>query len=191
MVAAMVTSCLDNRYQVGLSSMCGLLGLWLEACASPGAASDQPGVQDGITTNFEDEMHCLVKCSHSAKLWHWLLTFLRNPLPWTTSLTDMNPFFGMPLNMYGQIQQAHRHIWKLFHAETLRIIWYSRCRKRYDNEMVNIQALKNIVLHRVQSTLSIYEAAHYANIQYLQMWHSIFSTSSRNRNGRLRLNLSS
>jgi hypothetical protein len=50
MVAAMVTSCLDNRYQVGLSSMCGLLGLWLEACASPGAASDQPGVQDGITT---------------------------------------------------------------------------------------------------------------------------------------------
>jgi hypothetical protein len=61
MVAAMVTSCLDNRYQVGLSSMCGLLGLSLEACASPGAASDKPGVQDGITTKDTDTQHWTVE----------------------------------------------------------------------------------------------------------------------------------
>jgi hypothetical protein len=75
-------------------------------------------------------MHCIVICVHAAKLWQWLLSLLRSPLPWTATGTDHDMLFGLPLNMHANILDSYLQIWKSFHAETLRVIWFSRCQKK-------------------------------------------------------------
>jgi hypothetical protein len=55
-------------------------------------------------------MHCIIKCVHATKLWQWLLSLLRSPLPWTAAITDHDLLFGLPLNMHANIIDSHLQI---------------------------------------------------------------------------------
>jgi hypothetical protein len=61
-------------------------------------------------------------------------------------ISDIDLLFGLPLNMHAKILDSQLHVWKLFHAEILRTIWFSRCQKKSKNEIIHIQALKGIIV---------------------------------------------
>jgi hypothetical protein len=75
-------------------------------------------------------------------------------LPNMSMLCTHERLFGYS-NLF--VQNPDGQIWKIFHAETMRVIWYSRCRMLYDKEDMPLEQLKGIIRHRVQRSFSIYE----------------------------------
>jgi hypothetical protein len=73
-------------------------------------------------------------------------------------------------------------------AETIRTIWYSRCRKLFDDENIHLEAIKGIIKHRTQIAFSIYEANSTSRSSSLDIWKHAF-VNSEVKNGRVRLNI--
>jgi hypothetical protein len=130
-------------------------------------------------------MHCFVNCAQSQSLWLWLLKLLSPGIQWVSTLSDAELLFG-----FTERHNTDKHviIWKLFHAETIRVIWYSRCRKHFDNEILHIEALKALIKNRCQVAFSIYEADPHTKKDSLIVWRNAF-TDSTMKNGRIRLNV--
>lgn len=105
---------------------------------------------------YEDELHCFVKCIRLQAIWNYIIAFLSRSIQWLQTITDADLLLGY---IHGHCTDANIHIWKIFHAEAIRAIWYSRCRKLYDNEDMHIEAIKGSIRYRVQTTFSIYEAS--------------------------------
>lgn len=59
--------------------------------------------------------------------------------------------------LHSSISRLHPflHVWKVFHAKTIRNIRFARCRKKYGNEDLHIEMMKATLRNRVQSTNSI------------------------------------
>jgi hypothetical protein len=85
-------------------------------------------------------MHCFVKFQRLDRLWEWISNVLHTSCPWIKDLTEAKLLFG-----YSELHadDKHQKIWKLFHAKLIRVIWYSRCRKVFEDEVFHIQALQN------------------------------------------------
>jgi hypothetical protein len=126
-----------------------------------------------------------VKCIRVLPLWEWIKRVLLRACPWLSLFTEIDLLFGYPL-------QATRpkkllQVWRVFHAEAVRIIWYSRCRKVFDNEEMCIEELKGRISYRVQSTFSIYEASSCKN-KKIDEWKHAFPDGINNK-GRFRVNI--
>jgi hypothetical protein len=139
--------------------------------------------------NYENEMHCFVQCAKVQPLWQYVKQLLNNFLPWVTGVTglsDAQLLFGYVEN---HASDKYIRIWKVFHAESIRVIWYSRCRKFHDNEDTHIQALKSTVRHREKAAFSIYEASNAEERgSQIQVWNAAFPASTI-KNGRTNLNI--
>lgn len=110
-----------------------------------------------ICNELEDELHCFVMCGRVKSLWDWLWHLLKYACPWIHKLTTTECLFGFrfDISRLGKYLQ----VWKVLHAETIRLIWYSRCRLTFDNEMIDVMALKGSIRYRTQKAFSIYEAS--------------------------------
>lgn len=136
----------------------------------------------------EDEMHCIVSCNHASNLWTWIRGTLSPHISWVSSLSDMELLFGFPLE-HNIRDTDELHIWKIFHAETVRVIWFSRCRKLFDDEDIQLTALKSIISHRIQMTYTLIEGSASSNSSLIsQNWKRHFPLSTV-KNGRLRLQI--
>jgi hypothetical protein len=134
---------------------------------------------------LEDELHCFVKCNRVLILWEWIKRALLHACPWLSSFTDIDLLFGYPLQT--SCPKNSLQIWRVFHAETIRIIWYSRCRKVFDDEEMSIEEMKARISYRVQSTFSIHEASS-CKKKKLHEWKHAFPKGIHNK-GRFRLNI--
>jgi hypothetical protein len=47
-------------------------------------------------------------------------------------------------------------VWKVFHAEMIRCIWASRCRKVFDDKDSHFLEIKSQIIARVEYTMTIY-----------------------------------
>jgi hypothetical protein len=124
----------------------------------------------------------MVTCKHANDIWKRRLDTLSLSLPWTPKLSNLELLFGY--SFYLSVCKYELQIWKLFHAETIRMIWYTRCKKMYENEIINEQVIKATIVHRVQSALSIYEASSRADPLQVHAWKASFP-SGATKNGRL------
>ena len=134
---------------------------------------------------LEDEMHCFVRCGRLAALWAWIKIVLCHGCPWLSSFTEIDLLFGYPLQTC--CPKSALQIWRVFHAETIRIIWYSRCRKLFDDEAMCIEEMKGRISARVQSTFSILEASSRGR-KKADEWKHAFPNGVNNK-GRFRLNI--
>jgi hypothetical protein len=106
---------------------------------------------------------------------------------WISALSDKEKLFGY---VHSQRSNPLLHVWKIVHAETIRLIWYSRCRKLYDNEVMHYEELKGRVNFRNQSTVSTLEASEFkGKVSQLRLWK--LALPHEVKNGRLKLNLPS
>jgi hypothetical protein len=104
--------------------------------------------------NLENELHCFVYCARLQSLWDWVLTCMAPLYPWIHTLSSTDRLFGFA---HSHHLDSNIQVWKLFHAEFIRLIWYSRCRKLFDNELIDDEAIKGMLRSRVQQAVSIHE----------------------------------
>jgi hypothetical protein len=115
----------------------------------------------------------------------WIVDVLNSSCPWIKELTEAELLLGYS---ESHANDKHLKIWKLFHAELIRVIWYSRCRKFFDDETLHIQALKGTIVYRCQTAFSIFEADPRTSKPSLAVWKKAFANSTT-KNGRIRLNI--
>jgi hypothetical protein len=140
--------------------------------------------------NLEDELHCFVYCIGLQSLWEWVLTCMAPLYPWIRTLSSTRRLFGFANSHY---LDSNIQVWKLFHAEFIRLIWYSRCRKLFDNELIDDEAIKGMLRSRVQQAVSIHElylkSTSKANLSiYRRLWTTAFPNASI-AHGRLKLGI--
>jgi hypothetical protein len=100
----------------------------------------------------ETEIHLFVSCTRVSQLWAWLDACLLTPFyyPQISSLTQWKQLIGFNSQMSPQTIK----VWKLFHAETIRSIWASRCRKVFDNKDSHCLKLRVQIVARVEYALN-------------------------------------
>lgn len=101
----------------------------------------------------EDEFHLFLYCPRIAELWSWLQNVVLrhyNNLQ-LTSLTDWEKLIGFNTRMHKTTVQ----VWKVFHAETIRSIWASRCKLVFDGELEGFEELRAQILSRVEYAMTI------------------------------------
>jgi hypothetical protein len=95
--------------------------------------------------------------------------------------------------VHSHSSSASIAVWKLAHAEFIRTIWYTRCRKYYDNKDFDVEATKSMIRSRIQTSYHIYEAwLNMSNtmkcMQIQALWKQAFPASLL-KNGRLKLSI--
>jgi hypothetical protein len=70
-------------------------------------------------------MRCFVECDRFTPLWHWLSITMSNVCPWVLNIKDVKKLFGFSIHCLHN--DSNVQIWKVLHAETIRVIWYFRC----------------------------------------------------------------
>jgi hypothetical protein len=136
---------------------------------------------------MEDELHCFVMCGRVKPLWDWLWHLLKYACPWIHKPTETECLFGFRFD--ASKLGKYLQVWKILHAETIRSVWYSRCRLTFDNEKIDAMALKGSIRYRSQKIFSTYEASSQKENAQLLIWKSAFPNSVVVR-GRIRLNIS-
>jgi hypothetical protein len=136
---------------------------------------------------LENEMHCFVRCDRLTPVWRWLFCTISNVCPWVLNITDEEKLFGYSIHCLHN--DLNVQIWKVLHAETIRVIWYSRCSKVFDRESLGIEAMKGMIRYRVQSTYSIYAASPKASRAQIQAWLNAFPCSPPQALGRSKLHI--
>jgi hypothetical protein len=138
---------------------------------------------------LEDELHCFVHCIRLRLLWSWLIACF-DSFGWVKHLGNAERLLGY---VHSHSSSASMVVWKLAHADFIRIIWYTRCRKYHDNEDFDLEAIKSMIRNRIQTSYHIYEA--WLNMrnatkcaQLRALWRQAFPTSSL-KNGRLKLSI--
>jgi hypothetical protein len=103
----------------------------------------------------ETEIHLFVSCTRVSRLWAWLDACLLTPFyfPQIASLTQWEKLIGFNTQMSPHCQTIQ--VWKLFHAETIRSIWASRCRKVFDNKDSHCLELRAQIVARVEYALNV------------------------------------
>jgi hypothetical protein len=147
--------------------------------SGPNAATSCP-----FCSIYEDEMHCFIICKRLESLWKYVKTMLIPTCRWISALSDKEQLFGY---VHSQRSNPLFHVWKIVHAETIRLTWYSRCRKLYVNEVMHYEELKGRVNFRIQSTLEASEFK--GKVSQLRFWK--LALPHEVKNGRLKLNFPS
>jgi hypothetical protein len=93
-------------------------------------------------------------CSGVSQLWAWLDSYLIIPhfSRCSDRLTPWEKLIGFNTKMMPSTIQ----VWRVFHAEMIRCIWASRCRKVFDNKDFYFFEIKSQIIARVEYTLIIY-----------------------------------
>jgi hypothetical protein len=101
----------------------------------------------------ETEIHLFVSCTRVSQLWTWLDACLLTPFYYSqfSSLTQWEKLVGFNT----QMSPLTIKVWKLFHAETIRSIWASRCRKVFDNKESHCLQLRAQIVARVEYALNV------------------------------------
>jgi hypothetical protein len=138
---------------------------------------------------LEDELHCFVHCIRLRPLWLWLIACF-GAFGWIEHISDAERLLGY---VHSHRFAASMAVWKLAHAEFIRIIWYTRCRKYHDNEDFDLEAMKSMIRSRIQASYHIYEAGvnmkNAAKCMRIRaLWKQAFLASSM-KNGRLKLSI--
>jgi hypothetical protein len=135
---------------------------------------------------FEDEMHCFVQCRRVVLIWKHIKSLLALTCHWTSNLNDKEQLFGY---VYSQRSNPFLQVWKVMHAETIRVIWYSQCHKLYDNEVMHFEEIKARVHFRIQFSVSLLEASTTSRkSSRLRLWKQTLPHTIKNR--RLKLDFS-
>lgn len=137
---------------------------------------------------YEDELHCFIGCSHAQRLWSWVAHLLSHVCPWIANISDNELLFGFISPYKVRQKQDLLRVWKVVHAETIRVIWYARCRKHFDNQSSHLLELKGLIKYRVQTTFSIFAASRWSNASAIKAWKSAFPESVT-QNSRTILNI--
>lgn len=139
-----------------------------------------------ICDEYEDELHCFVNCSHVKSLWIWVADILSHVCPWISNISNIELLFGFIAPQRVQYALRFLRVWKVVHAETIRTIWYARCRKLFDNEDIHLVELKSSIRFRVQTTFSIFAASKQCSPNDIKAWKLAFPNSEI-KNGRIKL----
>lgn len=140
--------------------------------------------------DLEDELHCFVQCTRLQPLWDWLIGSLVSVYPWIPSISPAERLLGY---IPGHHLYDNILILKIFHAEFIRLIWYSRCRKLFDEELVESEAIKGMMRNRIQQAVSIHELFLKSKskaklLKFRRLWTTNFPNTCI-ANGRLKLRI--
>src|SRR3569833_1408687 len=91
----------------------------------------------------EDEFHLFIHCQRIEGIWIWLQNLVLHHYD-NLSLTAWEILIGYTT----RVPSSNIQVWKLFHAETLRSIWASRCKLVFDGELSELEALKAQIVSR-------------------------------------------
>lgn len=103
--------------------------------------------------DVETEFHLFIHCPRIAEIWTWLQSLVLRHYHSlvVVGLTDWEKLVGFNTKMPNKTIQ----VWKAFHAETIRVIWASRCKLVFDDELDDIAKLKAQVMSRVEYAMTI------------------------------------
>jgi hypothetical protein len=157
-----------------------------------GRKFDRPGSsissKCAFCNEYEDEMHCFVRCDRLRALWNWTIGLISHVCPWLSNISDVELLFGFIDSVQNQNNNPYLRIWKVLHAETIRIIWYSRCRKVFDGDDLHVLELKGTIRYRAQTTFLIFAASSRSTAVQIEAWRKSFPLSTLS-GGRTNLNI--
>jgi hypothetical protein len=136
---------------------------------------------------MKDELHCFILCARLAPLWRWLFNIVSHVYPWVLNIMDVENMFGYTTKV--QHDDLNEQIWKVLHAETIRVIWYARCSKVFKKESPSMEALKGMIRYCVQTTFSLYAASPRAAQDQIQAWLNAFPCNTPHSRGRFKLHI--
>lgn len=104
--------------------------------------------------DVESEFHLFIHCPRVLDIWTWLQSFILIHYDNLSiqGLSDWEKLIGYNRKMPTAIIQ----VWKLFHAETIRSIWSSRCKLVFEGESLDIPEIKAQVISRVEYSMTIW-----------------------------------
>jgi hypothetical protein len=98
--------------------------------------------------------------SHDFVLLHYNSVLPHDLTNWENSLDSLKKKFRTIIQ-----------VWKNFHAETIWVIWASRCKLLFDGELMELDKLKALIVSRVEYAMTI--------------WANILQGSIRQRNRKI------
>jgi hypothetical protein len=102
----------------------------------------------------ENEFHLFICCPRIERLWFWLYDFVLRHYDNVISndLTD----WEKPIGFNEKMPRTLSQVWKIFHAETIRTIWASRCRLVFVGELMKHEELQAQIGSRVEYAMTIW-----------------------------------
>jgi hypothetical protein len=97
----------------------------------------------------EDEIHLFITCPRISDLWIWLHNSVLCHYP---TLINNQLLTGFNKKMPSSTLQ----VWKAVHAEAIRSIWASRCKKVFENADTHFLELKAKLVAQIEYKLTIY-----------------------------------
>jgi hypothetical protein len=117
----------------------------------------------------ENEFHLFIRCPRIDWLWIWLYDFVLRHYDNVIS-NDLKEWEKL-IGCYDKMPRTLSQVWKIFHAETIRAIWASRCRLVFDGELMQHEELQAQIISRVEYAMTI--------------WANLLQSSSRQRNRKI------
>jgi hypothetical protein len=103
---------------------------------------------------IEDEIHLFVTCPRISNIWVWLHNSVLCHYP-TLINNQLSPWEKL-IGFNKKMPSSTLQVWKVIHAETIRRIWASRCKKVFEDADTHFLELKAKLVAQIEYKLTIH-----------------------------------
>jgi hypothetical protein len=107
-----------------------------------------------LRQQIEDEIHPFVTCPRISDLWVWLHNSVLCHCP--TLINNRRSPWEKLTGFNKTMSSSTLQVWKVIHAETIRSIWASRCKKVFEDADTQFLELKAELVAQIEYKLTIH-----------------------------------